>query len=288
MNLEKKLITPQLAKVLLEKNTINRKPTSARIAFYADQMLAGNWMADTCEFIKIAEDGTLIDGQNRLMAIIKADKPIELLVATGVPKSAIDFIDTGKSRSAGDLLTMNNIANGSKRNTIIQAINRAKNNVYYQGGGKNKALSNYEVLKEYKNNSDYYDSIIYHLELLRKKAPLRTFTATWLAMIIFKLNNSLYIKNTIKMNYLQEQKDYNYTISPLVLDFLRSIFFHEPTNESQKLLINTFVKDLSTNKKLGADIKLAYIFKVWNATITNKTLRVLKFNKEIEPFPEPK
>lgn len=287
MNLEKKLITPQLAKVLLEKNTINRRPTISRIAFYADQMLAGNWMADTCEFIKIAEDGTLIDGQNRLMAIIKADKPIELLVATGVPKEAMAFIDTGKSRSAGDVLVMNNIKNGLQISAYIQTKHKALNYSYQEGGGKNTTLSNNQVLEEYYKNPDYWQELHLKCNSLYGSA-IKIFTKSQIAYIVFKITMGKFIRTCYHTEYLSNKFGRGYVLHNDIFQFLNRIFFQEPQNNSEKLLINIFIRNLSSNKKLDIDIKYAYVFKAWNALISDKNLKCLKYNKEIESFPEPK
>ena len=60
-------MTPALARRYLKGNTSNRKPRNHHVERYANDMRAGLW-AFAAEPIKIADDGTLLDGQHRLMA----------------------------------------------------------------------------------------------------------------------------------------------------------------------------------------------------------------------------
>lgn len=50
-------------------------------------------------------NGELLDGQNRLHAIIRSGVACEMLVVTGITRQAFQTIDTGANRSGGDVLT---------------------------------------------------------------------------------------------------------------------------------------------------------------------------------------
>lgn len=52
----------------------------------------------------MSTDGTLLDGMHRCLAIVKADRPVEMMVAYGVPPEALTVLDTGSPRSLGDHL----------------------------------------------------------------------------------------------------------------------------------------------------------------------------------------
>ena len=71
LDLKKVLITPKLAKELLLKNNSNRRITKSFVTTYANDMREGRWKGNTAEFIKIADDGDILDGQHRLLAIIE-------------------------------------------------------------------------------------------------------------------------------------------------------------------------------------------------------------------------
>ena len=66
-------ITPQVAQMMLEHNTHNRNLTESRAQAYARDMASGNWRY-TGEGIKFGPDGTLLDGQTRLRAIVDVSK----------------------------------------------------------------------------------------------------------------------------------------------------------------------------------------------------------------------
>jgi len=104
------LVTPELAESWLGKNTQNRPLKKNKIALYARDMAAGRWQI-TGETIKFGTDGRLLDGQNRLHAVIQSDTSIQCLVVYGVHPSAQDVMDSGVARSAGDALAMAGMRN---------------------------------------------------------------------------------------------------------------------------------------------------------------------------------
>lgn len=106
MKIEEIEMTPALAAKLLEQNTVNRLLSPPRVNALADAIDRGDWLADANP-IKLGDDGTLIDGQHRLHAIVKAGKAVTCLLATGVPAIARLSVDTGRPRSLADYMRMN-------------------------------------------------------------------------------------------------------------------------------------------------------------------------------------
>lgn len=104
-------ITPAVAKDLLENNENNRPLKPKRIARYADDMVNGRWTFNG-ESIKVDQAGNLLDGQNRLHAIIKAGASVDMMVTVGIPrqKHVFETIDCGANRSAGDALRLEGVA----------------------------------------------------------------------------------------------------------------------------------------------------------------------------------
>lgn len=105
-------VTPDLARTLLERNESNRTPTQGRISSYAKQMLAGEWTLNG-ETIKIDNEGRLIDGQNRLSAVVKAGVAVTMEISVGMPTTSFTTIDTGKCRTAGDIVSIYGKQNAS-------------------------------------------------------------------------------------------------------------------------------------------------------------------------------
>lgn len=137
-------VTPEMAAEWLTKNTRNRSVVRRRFLALADDMLNGRWMV-TGEAIKFASDGTLLDGQHRLNAVIAAGIPATMLIVRGVDHSAQDGMDTGRARSAGDVLSIN----GHKNGTTIAAASRLLLNYPFARSGFNNLIATTPVLLEF-------------------------------------------------------------------------------------------------------------------------------------------
>lgn len=103
------LITPDVAKELLDRNTNNRRPKTRAIQKYVRDMQAGKWDPDASD-IKVARTGELLDGQNRLLACVEADVPFPTLLRTGLHKDTRNHVDTGVARSIADAFQMAGVA----------------------------------------------------------------------------------------------------------------------------------------------------------------------------------
>lgn len=129
----KEIITPDLARAYFAKNIDkNRKLSSAEVEKYKADILADRWK-DTGETISFNEDGELINGQTRLCAIIAAGVPVELWVCRGVPNDAIEVIDSGRSRSISDRMTISGEQNVVLKSTTIQSLIQRTYKMLYNG-----------------------------------------------------------------------------------------------------------------------------------------------------------
>lgn len=98
-------ITPEVAGRLLGTMDRNRAQRRAKINQFARAMLAGEWQLNG-EPVIIGHNGKVIDGQHRLQAVMTAKVPIMMLVVRGVMPESMATIDTGTSRSYGDVTTL--------------------------------------------------------------------------------------------------------------------------------------------------------------------------------------
>lgn len=128
-------ITPEIARSYLAKNFKNRRIRNEVVNMLARDILSGNFRT-THQGIAFYEDGTLMDGQHRLSAIIKANKAVDMLVSRGLPKETMTAVDKGTGRSTADVLAIgyggNDETSTALRNTaIICAINQiCKNSLH--------------------------------------------------------------------------------------------------------------------------------------------------------------
>jgi hypothetical protein len=96
-------VTPEIAERWLGMNGHNRLIRGATVRQYARDMTAGDWRL-TGETIKFAPDGTLLDGQHRLKAVVLSGVTIPMFVARGIDPEAQNVMDSGRKRTASDML----------------------------------------------------------------------------------------------------------------------------------------------------------------------------------------
>ena len=101
----KMLVTPEQAQEWLEHNYERQRGIRKTVVRqYARDMESGNWNEDVEQPIVITKDGTLIDGQHRLAALVETGRPLWMFVVTDADISQFDYIDCGARRKASDML----------------------------------------------------------------------------------------------------------------------------------------------------------------------------------------
>jgi hypothetical protein len=97
-------VTPAEARLWLDtKNSKNRPVSENAVAKYTQQMKEGQWK-NNAQPVIFGRSGNLLNGQHRLLACVRANKPFETLVTWGVDDEAFDTIDDCNSRSLADVL----------------------------------------------------------------------------------------------------------------------------------------------------------------------------------------
>ena len=137
MKTEVKLITPKIAEEMLKHNNMNRLIQRDKVIEYSRSMSCGLWREETGESIKIANDGTLLDGQQRLLALIKAGVSLTFLLVTELEKDVFKVIDTGKTRTAGDIFSIAGVPNARNTAAAIGRYLDLKKGTTSLGEGKN-------------------------------------------------------------------------------------------------------------------------------------------------------
>ena len=150
-------VTPTLAAEWLEHNTINRGKKERKQTQYAADMTAGRWLLDGSP-IRFAADGRLLDGQNRLMAIIKAGTPVRSVVVAGVTDAAQHVMDTGAPRTLNDDLRMsgetNSVGCAAVTGFLVRRERGSRGGVKEQSIGRADDPSRLEMLDYYWGHRD--------------------------------------------------------------------------------------------------------------------------------------
>lgn len=111
-------VTPAKAAELLGGAAVNRNINRQFVQKYKDAMISGRWVSGL-EPIHIDEKGALINGRHRLTAILESGIEQDMLVISGLPTSAMSFIDTGRSRSLGDTMQINGVKNANALASVV-------------------------------------------------------------------------------------------------------------------------------------------------------------------------
>lgn len=111
------LVTPEFAAELLTRNTGNRKVIKTWVDQLAQDMTRGRWQ-ENGETIIVSRSGKILDGQHRLLAVIKSGRPVYMLILFGISddRKVMASIDQGKNRTVANILQMA----GSPVNSHIQ------------------------------------------------------------------------------------------------------------------------------------------------------------------------
>lgn len=167
-NLE--IVTPAIAEEWLRRNTKNRNKKKLRISRYARDMEHGRWKI-THHGIAFDQDGRLIDGQNRLYAVIESETPIHTFVFRGLDTETQLVMDSGAARTAADSLDMTGRA-ASKDLATTAAVHKAWNEGEFDTAvssltGANR-MSNLEIV-EY---IDAHPELVSAVEHVSKYRPV--------------------------------------------------------------------------------------------------------------------
>lgn len=122
MEMTKMVITPEMAKEMLEHNSVNR-PIRKRvmISLARDMATPGGWKL-TGDPVLFDTKGNLIDGQHRLTACVQADTPFETWVGTNAEPDVQDVKDTGARRTLSDILHMRGESTSIMLASILRSV----------------------------------------------------------------------------------------------------------------------------------------------------------------------
>ena len=183
-----KLITPKMAQQFLAKTVdagvVNRNLSQKTVQQYAEIMKNGGWKLNG-ESISFDEDGFLLNGQHRLHACILANTPFITDIATGVERAAFDTIDTGRGRSAGQVLQIDKVKYYNSIASIIRGAEQIR--AIGHTGSSDLKLTNTEVRAEYYRHRELYDNIAAMVAVNQA----RTIPAKTLGAVFFYLVNDL-------------------------------------------------------------------------------------------------
>jgi hypothetical protein len=258
-------ITPSTALKMLERNTKNRPVNENNLAALTREIANKNF-AFTGESIKFAKDGTLLDGQHRLLAITKAGTAAKMIVIRGLDNDAFKYMDTGRTRQAADVLAIEGHKNAARMAAMSKFIIAFKKGVYnpnntQKARGSNRITN--VIISDFVNR--HHKSLNDSYEFGYGKGK-RLISGTLIA----------------SMHYILKQIN-----EAEADDFInRLVEGTQLTKESPiHLLRERFIIDSRNKLKIKQTEKIALIVKAWNAYRKNKKVSVLRWDASRENFP---
>lgn len=257
-------ITPEIAAAYLALNKKNRALKPTAIARYADDMRNGKWLLNG-EALRFDEEGFLIDGQNRLTAVIAAGVAIQSLVVRGLRDEAQETIDTGIRRSPGDTLGMKGFKepNSSASAARLLSVYR-KNNGFILGGA---FLTNAETVRVMHENP----RLSYAMATV-STAPL----GTGIGQLLPRSDAGF-------LYFIFDEIDSN-----LAHEFFEKLATGADLESGSSILLlrNRLLADRAAKARLGRTEKLALCIKAWNKFRENTNTKTLRWSTRGDRAPE--
>lgn len=262
------LITPDKAKEILDNTDFkNRDLKQNKISEMIYEMKNDEWVL-THQGISISDNGNLIDGQNRLHAIIGSGRSIYLNVSRGFPEGSFYQIDKGLKRSTADNFNVAKIKNHKSHAAGLKK--------YFQiCDGENQYPSTNR--RSHRNDMDLIEFQNENAELLKD---------------VRKMSETLYRAT----NILSESESYSfmfYTIKEKmwsksdVFSFMRQVFMLEPPEcNAPAILFKRLVEDKNSPVRVKDKMKWAFLIKAFNAWAEREDLKWVRYVPSKEPFPE--
>lgn len=258
-------IGPDEAKEILLGNTHNRHLRSRVVNMYADDMRSGAWR-ENGESIKIAVDGTVLDGQHRLHAIVESQTRHRVLVVTGLPMETQETVDGGAKRKFADVLKLRGEVNCVGLAAAVRRVHlwEAGGRRGLRGGVNPTTTQMLTTLEKYPE--------------LRRSVQITALVGTHVPLPTSVLS---------LCHFLFERLDYEDT--EFFFARLRDGVNLDQTDPIY-VLRRTVVNANTDRSRLVETQMIALVIKAWNAYREGRSIQVLSFKpggSSPEKFPEP-
>jgi hypothetical protein len=252
-------ITPDLATEWLDlRNTHNRNLSINIAEKYARDMAMGRWTLNG-EPIILATDGSLMDGQHRLKAVVLSGTAVHMLVVEGIAREHFSTVNTGKARNLSDVLHIDGYRNTAQLSSAIVWLMRLQSDTVTT----KRAFTQSECRDALALNPGIVDSVrrIGNTKQVKRLASLAMCAA---------LHHEFAGKDSAMADLFIESLD-----TGTALERTDPIY----------LLRERLIANSSSIGKMPSVVVAALIVKAWNATVKGTKLRKFVWNPEREDFP---
>lgn len=265
-------VSPEIAKQLLSKSTINRPLRKDVVAFYAHEMINGRWQLNPADAIVIFKNGRLGNAHHRLAALIKSGMTLPFLVATDCDEETYKIMDQGKKRTPGDVFAIKGIPDYNNKSSMIgryfnirkdKALTLLSKEQAHYGRDKISASA---MLEFYINNTDLVDTIAKTSS--KQYDKFRHLKRSWIG------GTTLYLT-------IDKMHDLNY-----VIDFFDQLTSgRDVKNKTIYVFRDFLINESETHLRSSSAYRTAIFHRTWNYYVLNKN--VSRFSAiDIDNIPE--
>ena len=204
-----------------------------------------------------------MDGQHRLMAIVKTGHPLRLTISSNLEDDVFDVLDTGKSRNATDCFYIAGIKFSNIIPSIISHYNMLEEG-RKRGMQLNQKATNAALLDQYYKDEIFWQNIA-HKSINWYNNFAKILPPSFIGGTYAHLNKLNPDKSEIFMNQLCTGLD----VSNSVINLLR----------------NKLIQDKTSTKKMQPTFKVALTIKAWNQFVAGGNIKLLRFNAVQEEYP---
>lgn len=247
-------MTPEMSQMALEMNHGNRPLSEVSVRRYARQMETWPLTGSTLVFTKSAK---MRDGQHRCAASVQSGHSFDTFVVFGVSDEAFAYMDTGKGRSAGDVLGIAGVGDANSTASACRWAYLIVNNIVQNS---NMRPTNAEILEFAAAHQGIAESVTY----CRDNNPLKLVRAGQLAALHYLFS---------RMDRALADKFIGHVMTGKSLDEGTMLTLHHRLSEN-----------LKAKRKILPVEMAALLIKSWNAIRDGKTIKTLKFARD-EQFP---
>lgn len=121
---EQVLVTPQMAKALLETMHANRSRSRLEVGIQEANLTEGTWYPEISPVFLDDDPGSprSYDAQHRLQAVVNTGISAWMLFIYGVSPEAAQYIDTGRKRTYADVLRINDVPDYKRQSVLAKYI----------------------------------------------------------------------------------------------------------------------------------------------------------------------
>lgn len=167
----KKIGPEEAKKILEERNPYNyRSINMGTVEIYAKDMENGNWM-ENGEPIMFDINGNLINGQHRIMAIIRSGTEQWFVIVEELDPSSASTIDIGRKRSIEQYLKWADKGYKTGATGIVQQVMVFDKHCKHVGqSAQNSKISHMETMDEYQRDCSGYNEAAHIGDRINKES----------------------------------------------------------------------------------------------------------------------